>query len=362
MKAAIADAYGEIDEQLHVVEDWPEPMLDGQPKGWALVQVLACSIAPGDWRVLSGKTSLVQRPKSFPYVAGGDVCGVVLQVQPGDKHVKVGDVVVAQFEGTGPTRGLAERALVWTDTCLVKPANINNAEAAALGSSAPAAMFVARQVQAGERVLVLGGAGGIGTILVQLLKLRGASFVAATSRDTQLLESLGVDRAVDYTKQDVWTVPEFQNNKFDVIIDLHEKAWPMAQRGEILKSGRKGGRFLTTVVPAGRVMKAATYRQAFCGIVVPMLATMAKSACAPWRPRYKITGRLHSRVDLEEVCELVAAGSVKVIIDPESPYAFSTQGVRAAFHKQQGHHAHGKVVVTIAADAVNATGGLEVAT
>eukprot|EP00972_Heterocapsa_arctica_P057045 8417587-Heterocapsa_arctica.AAC.1 len=63
-------------------------------------------------------------------------------------------------------------------------------------------MFVARQVQAGERVLVLGGAGGIGTILVQLLKLRGASFVAATSRDTQLLESLGVDRAVDYTKQD----------------------------------------------------------------------------------------------------------------------------------------------------------------
>ena len=345
MKASIVGNYGDIDKQLEVVEDWPVPELNDQPCGWALVQVLACAIAPGDWRVLSGKTSLMQRPKSFPYVAGGDVCGIVLQVQPGEKHVKVGDVVVAQFEGTGPTRGLAERAMVYTETCVVKPPNVNFVEAAALGSSAPCAMMVARQINAGERVLVLGGAGGIGTILLQLLKVRSASFIAATSMDTDLLESLGVDRAIDYTKEDVWSLPDFMKNKFDVIIDLHEKAWPLARRGRILKSARKGGRFLTTVIPAGRVMKATNYRQA-AAIVFPIIGTLLLSACTPWCPRYHITGRVHNREDLLEVCKLVTEGSVRVVVDSE--HCFTTLGVREAYHRQRGHHAHGKVVVTVA--------------
>jgi NADPH:quinone reductase-like Zn-dependent oxidoreductase len=357
MKAAVVSAFGEIDQNLNVVDDWPRPSLILQPEGWALVQVLACSIAPGDWRVLSGETSLFQRPKSFPYVAGGDVCGVVLQVQPGEKHVKVGDVVVAQFEGTGPSRGLAERALVLTETCVIKPPHVSSVEAAALGSSAPVAMFVARQIKAGERVLVLGGAGGIGTILLQLLKVRSAGFIAATSRDTGLLLSLGVDRAIDYTKEDVWSIPEFMRDdgKFDVIVDLHEKAWPMASQGAILKSARKGGRFLTTVVPAGRMMKGRTYREA-AAIVLPLLGTLLRSACSPWRPRYKITGRLHNREDLQEVCALVAKGTVRVVVD--SDHTFTTEGVRAAFHKQRSHHAHGKVVVTVANQPTGATNAL----
>ena len=315
------------------------------------------------------------------YIPGGDVCGVVEAVADGDEtFVSPGDCVVAQFHQN--RGGLAEYALVKTSQCALKPECLTPSEAAATGSSGAAAVSVAQGVNAGDRVLVLGGAGGVGTFVVQLVKARGAAFVAATSTQTDLLRDLGVDRPIDYREVDVWTLPEFQapvagnakattttrattarNNDdgggalFDVVIDLaHGDGWddgvraPHSMARPIVKSGTKGGRFLTTVPPAGKWPQAQSYWAAAKVFALAPLARTVSSWFVRWnRPRYKfvfgVSGDVRGK--LEELFGLVESGDVRVVLHGGQPFPFTSEGVREAIRVQESGHAHGKVVVKI---------------
>ena len=182
------------------------------------------------------------------------IARVVEAIADGEKYLQVGDTVVSQFDQNWG--GLAEYAVAKAAHCARNPpARLSSAETAAIGSSGASAVAISGHVKSGDRVLVIGGSGGVGTFLVQLARAKGASFVAAVSTQTELMRELGVDRAIDYREEDVWALAEFQaeGGKFDVVFDLVEKGWDrvVSEEGRarpIIKAARKGGRFVTTVL------------------------------------------------------------------------------------------------------------------
>lgn len=185
------------------------------------------------------------------------VTRVVETIADGETYLQVGDRVVSQFDCNWG--GLAEYALVKTSHCAKNPpTSLSSAEVAATASSGAAAVILSRYIKRGDRVLVIGGSGGVGSFLVQLARTKGASFVAAVSTQTELMLELGVDKAIDYREEDVWVSDEFRSDtgRFDVVFDLVEKGWDRVTSKEgrarpIVKTGWEGGRFVTTVRERG---------------------------------------------------------------------------------------------------------------
>ena len=367
MRAAQCTELARPADEVLTVQDVPlRPEFDPSDpamKGFALVRVLACALAPGDVRVLSGRTRRFQGPPAMPYIPGGDVCGVVEAVWHGETSLCVGDCVVAQFHQNHG--GLAEYAVVRTSFCALKPPNITAAEGAATASSGATALVIARNIRRGDRVLILGGAGGVGTFLVQLAKVQGAAFVAATSTQTELLQQLGVDEAIDYRNVDVWTLPRFQTpqGRFDVIVDLVQFGWERvvsAQPGTaIVRSASEGGRFLTPVVPVGKWFDANTVRE-IGWLMLRMLARRLDTTLFAFlhrqRPKHILMQGVGKTTDvhgtLQELFQHVSSGAVRVVLHNAVTMEFSTAGVRTAMNVQQSDHAHGKVVVAVARNDV----------
>lgn len=102
-------------------------------------------------------------------------------------------------------------------------------------------------VAPGHRVLILGGGGGVGTMAIQFARKAGAAYIAVTSTDAPLMRSLGVDRTINHNTDDVWQVPEFATQPFDVIIDgaVGVQAWRRARSSGVLK---RRGTFVAVVL------------------------------------------------------------------------------------------------------------------
>ena len=356
MKCALVTKYGargDYDEMLVMSEECDKPQAQA---GFLVLRVQAACLAPGDVRVASGWTTFVQTPPGgLPYVPGGDVVGVVVEEDQSARKFKLGDCVVARFHGNGPHGALAEFARVKSSLAAVKPVGISTPQAAAIPSSPVVALRVAQAwVKPGDRCLVIGGTGGVGSHLVQLLKGAGASYVAATAstQNVTLLETAlrsSVDRAIDREKENFWEIAEFKSAPFDVLFDLAapSKVWLHALA--VLKSGWQGGRFVTLVGPefhykmqsAWQVLRVAK-RVALDGF-----GTWLR----PWLPRYSWwLGGLDDPIEDEtwqRVFDLVRTGELRIILDPEGPFPFSEQGVRDAFRLQATRHARGKVVVAV---------------
>ena len=212
MAAIIATSFGSAQDVLKRVDDQPKPQLkDAKAKGakHLLVRVQACSLSPGDYRMLSGDGKLIKKPKGgFPYVPGGDVCGVVEAIGSSVSDFAVGDTVVGTWAVFGQG-GLAAHTLVDSALAVHKSKALSSLQAAAAANSAGQALqaLKASTVVSGDRVLVLGGSGGVGTCLTQMLKHAGASFVAATTTKGKVLDGLGVDRYIDYTRENWYAQP-----------------------------------------------------------------------------------------------------------------------------------------------------------
>lgn len=224
MKAAIATGFGhDIDTLIHMRDDWPTPTLaDDKRNDEILVRVLACALAPGDVRVLSGACDWVQHPgHTFPYVVGGDIAGIVVETSNNSTKFRVGDYVVSRFELPGPHGRLAEYAAVKATTTTVCPKAIDPVRACGLTASAMVAKkLVQGYMKQHDRVLVLGASGGVGTSLLQYAKLYGGGYVVAVSTARDLCMSLGADRVIDYRVQNWWEEVGFQKNPFDVVYDM----------------------------------------------------------------------------------------------------------------------------------------------
>jgi len=358
MKAIHASDYGSI-QNLQLVEDVPIPTTKDIPKGKILIKTHSVSLAPGDVRILSGKTKELQGPPSLPYIPGGDCSGSIINMgneSPEKLGYNVGDRVAARFVD-GPGGALAEYALISTAMCDKVPDGVSSAEAAALASSATIALCLSKRIKENERVLVLGAGGGVGSHLCQLLRLRNVSFVAGVSSNPdRLLKELRCDQAIDYNKQDPLTVEEWKENPFDVIIDLASGSWTklmtLRDNGEklIIKSASEGGRFLTTSLdePWYELHSILPALKKF--LFVPLYRAMYSRVF--WNrskmPAFTFAFSLDSdREIMKETMRLAKDGDLKACIDDKGPFAFTTNDIRKAFELQESRHVKGKVVIDI---------------
>mmetsp|Transcript_23394 Transcript_23394/g.29491 ORF Transcript_23394/g.29491 Transcript_23394/m.29491 type:complete len:361 (+) Transcript_23394:50-1132(+) len=356
MKVIHALDYGSI-QNLQLVDNVPTPK--DIPKGKILIKTHSVSLAPGDVRILSGKTREIQGPPSLPYIPGGDCSGSIVDMGtelPEDLGYDVGDRVAARFVD-GPGGALAEYALISTAMCDKVPDEVSSAEAAALASSATIALSLSKRIGENERVLVLGAGGGVGSHLCQLLRLRNVSFIAGVSSNPErLMKELRCDQAIDYNKQDPLTVEEWKHHPFDVIIDLASGSWTklmaLKDNGEklVIKSSSEGGRFLTTSLdePWYEIHSILPVLKKF--LFVPLYRAFYSRAF--WNrskmPAFTFAFSLNNDKEImRETMKLAKDGLLKACIDDKGPFAFTAKDVRNAFELQESRHAKGKVVIDI---------------
>jgi len=199
MKANWIDDYGPVEAMRFGDRPQPEP----GPRD-VLVRVAAASVNPIDWKMREGMLRQVMQLR-MPYVLGRDFSGTVIGAGAEAKDFALGDEVFGVVDGL---RGGAQAEIVATDQDLVarKPRGLDHAAAAALPLAGATAMISLEDVGklgSGERVLIHGGAGGVGGLAVQIAKARGA-WVVATCRSANVdyVKSLGADRVIDYTRED----------------------------------------------------------------------------------------------------------------------------------------------------------------
>lgn len=345
MKCILASAHGEdIDSLLFMCDNYPIPT---RKKGQVLIEVSACALAPGDVRVLAGHIFIQEPPGGFPYIPGGDISGRVVEADP-NSHLKRGDPVVAMFELPRPLNGLAEFIAVKESLVELASTDIPIVESSTLTSSALTAMMAANKYCCeGDRVLVLGGSGGVGCFLIQLLKARGASFIATTSTQRDIMLSLGADVVINYKEVNWFESSELQNGKqFDLIIDLAVgyDAWRKARQFRLLKTS--AGKFVA-LTSDDALAEAHNWWQLIT-LFLPMQWREIWTRLLPSTPQYIWHNGLNAQPgDLANVTKLVEDGTMKIVLDPVSPLAFTEKGVKEGFTMMQKRCAHGKVVVSL---------------
>jgi NADPH:quinone reductase-like Zn-dependent oxidoreductase len=317
MKAFIYERYGPP-ETLRMAEvDQPAPNADA-----VLVKVLAASVNAADWHVLRGKplfsraTLGLLRPKH--QILGVDVAGQVEAVGPGVTRFQPGDEVYANLLDHG-YGGFAEYVSVPVGVLSLKPASLSFEEAAAVPMAATTALQGLGHhgaLQPTHKVLINGATGGVGSFAVQLAKASGAEVTAVTStRNLELVRSLGADQVVDYTTTD------------------------------FTRGGRRYDRILDTVgnrsVPDLRRALAESGKAAVTGFtsVAKLLGVSLRGG--------KDIAQVQAHViakDLELLSKLIAAGKVRPKIDRR--YLFTE--IPAAIAYLEHGHARGTVVVAVA--------------
>lgn len=349
MKCILIDKYGEdIDKLLTIAEDHPKPI---RKKGEVLIKVQACALAPGDIRVMKGHCDYFQAPQSFPYIPGGDISGTVEEADENSRFKK-GDAVLAMFESPRPLHGLAEYACAKESLVEMRPETITPAEAACLTSSALTAFHAVQHVKTGNRVLILGGSGGVGTFLIQLASNAGASYIATTSTDEQLCHSLGADHVINYKKQNFWDIPAFKKDPFDVIFDLgvgRYYSWKQAKDSKILKNGWNSGKYVTASGDEPE-MKIHNLWQTW-RFVGGIYSRVAWTSLWRWDPSYI---HLSSVLDVtpgvfQGLTQLVQNKQLKVVFHPslQSSFKLDLESVKRGFHIMNKRAGHGKVVIHI---------------
>jgi NADPH:quinone reductase-like Zn-dependent oxidoreductase len=327
MKAIVQREYGSPDTLR--LEDVDRP--DAGP-GHVLVRVRAASVNAADWHVMRGDPKLarlqlgVRRPRAA--VRGRDFAGEVAEVGTGVTHVGPGDEV---FGETGMADGaFAEYVRAPAGQVALKPAVLTFEQAAAVplaGCTALQALRDVARVQPGQRLLVNGASGGVGTFAVQIGKALGAHVTAVCStRNVEIVRSLGADDVVDYTAEDVVSARQ----RFDVVLDLvgnrrlRELRQILTERGTLVLSG--GGVFdggslvgpMALIIGGGLVGRVVRQR------IKPFNAT-------PTTER------------LTALARLAESGQVRPVID--RTYALAE--VPAAIRYLESEHARAKVVVTV---------------
>jgi len=229
MQAIQVHDYGDADQLKLERIPRPEPQ-----EGEVLVRVHAAGVNPVDWKIRAGWMKDF-RPSTFPYVPGADLAGVVEQVGPGVTAFQPGQAVF----GRSSKGSYAEYAIAPANALALKPKPLSFDEAATIPIGATTAwqgLFDYGNLQAGQRVLVLGGAGGVGLFAVQFARWKGAHVIATTStKNVDFVRSLGAETVIDYTK----TRLEDEVRDIDLVFDsvggaVLASVWPTLKRGGTL--------------------------------------------------------------------------------------------------------------------------------
>ena len=217
MKAAQISKYGGTDV-IQINKDAPKPAIS---PGKLLIEVHAAGVNAIDWKIRAGYLQQMA-PLSFPATLGGDFSGILIESGEGVSGFKRGDEVYGQAIILGGGSGaFAEFVSADAKMTAHKPKNINHVEAAALpltGVSALQGLIEHIGLSKGKKILIHGGAGGIGTFAIQLAKHMGA-YVTTTAKtdDIQYVKNLGADEAIDYEKQSFDNLVHDYDAVFDTV-------------------------------------------------------------------------------------------------------------------------------------------------
>ncbi|MCC2632111.1 MAG: NADPH:quinone reductase Zn-dependent oxidoreductase [Patescibacteria group bacterium] len=310
MKAAQISQYGDP-TVISICEAQKPELLEGQ----ILISVRAASLNPFDSVVRSGRMADVL-PVVFPATQGGDLAGTVAEVGVGVSGFKVGDEVYGQASlFRGGSGSMAEFAQTIPDQIALKPKNIDFNQAAALpltGVSALQALTGHMKLQAGQKILIHGGAGGIGTFAIQLAKDIGAYVITTVAADEfEYARNLGADEVIDYSSQKFEEVASGLDAVYDTVAgETYTRSF------EVLKKG---------------------------GIIVSMLEQPNQELMSRYGVQAIAQQTVITTKKLEELAKLVEARVITVNVDK----VFPLEETAKAFEYRETARPRGKVVVAI---------------
>jgi len=321
MRAIIQTGYGTAD--VLALREVERPVIgdDG-----VLVRVSASSVNAQDWHLLRGQPAVTRLMPGFGLrrprrpVPGVDVAGVVEAVGPGVPDLRPGDEVFGARVGA-----FAEYVAGGERHFVRKPAGLSFEQAAAIPVAAITSLQALRDhgdVRAGQRVLVLGAGGGVGSFAVQLARALGAHVTAATSTaKVEMVRSIGAEEVIDYTVEDVTR----SRRRFELILDVGG----YASLGDLDRSLTPDGRVV--LIGAGNVSS----------VVTRLAAAKLRSRLRGQRMVFFIA-RVR-RDDLLAIAALVEAGKVTPVVDRVFPLAQAGEAVQRLGTGQ----AAGKVVIAV---------------
>jgi NADPH:quinone reductase-like Zn-dependent oxidoreductase len=323
MKAIVQDRYGSAD--VLEFKDIEEPVVGDDD---VLIRVHAAGCGPDVWHLMTGMPYMARlaiglRTPKLP-VLGWDVAGTVEAVGSNVTGIQPGDEVMGTTKGS-----FAELAIAKADDLVPKPAGLSFEEAGALPISGITALRAIRDeghVQPGQTVLIIGAAGGVGSLAVQIAKAYDAKVTAVSSTSKEdLVRSFGADDVIDYTREDFTD----GSRRWDVIIDtagrrpLSQLRRALTPKGTLVIVGGDGGGRWTGGFFRG--MLRAPVVSLFTGQRLRGLATKVK------------------RDDLIALTKLIAAGTLRPVIDRTYPLIEAPDAIR---YLEEGH-SRGKIVITV---------------
>lgn len=322
MRAIIQDTYGSPD--VLQLRDVPTPAIKNNE---ALVRVAAAAVHPGDLFLMEGVPYALRAAFGLrgprQKIPGLDLAGTVEVVGRDVSGLRPGDEVFGNGKGT-----CAEYTAASADALAPKPAGLAFDQAAAVPTSAVAALRGLRdvgKVQPGQKVLINGASGGVGTFAVQIAKALGAEVTGVCgTRSVDLVRSIGADDVIDYTQEDFTQ----GGRRYDLILDnvanhsLSDLRGALTPSGTLLpNSGRSKGRWFG---PLGRTALAL--------LSSPFIRNQGRPFVAVVKTK-----------DLADLTDLIDAGKLTPVIDRTYPLVETPQALR---YVSDGH-AHGKVTITV---------------
>ncbi|RLE05824.1 MAG: NAD(P)-dependent alcohol dehydrogenase [Bacteroidetes bacterium] len=316
MKAIVQTGYGSPD-YFELIETNKPVIKDHE----VLVRVHAAALHAGDIYFMRGVPKMVRLmvgiPKPKKYIPGFDVAGLVEEVGKKVTEFQPGDEVFGSGQNT-----CAEYACVKEKNLLLKPVNLTLDEAAAIPTSALAALQGLRdlgKVQQGHKVLINGASGGVGTFAVQIAKAYGAEVTGiCSSRNLDMVRSIGADHVIDYTRTDFTK----SKQRYDLILDqvtnhsLSACRSALTTRGKYIPNSGNSG--------MGRIIKA---------LILSLLI----------RGQERTYLSVSKKADLITLKELIESDQVKPVIDRTYPLSETSE----AFRHLEEVHASGKVLITV---------------
>ena len=322
MKAIVCTKYGPP-EVLQLEEvDKPIPRHNE-----ALVRVHATSLNAADLETLRGDLVVrITAPLKPMYkILGSDIAGRIEAVGRGVKHFQPGDEIWGDLSYPHHYGAFAEYVSVPESALRLKPTSMTFEEAAAIPTAAVVALqnlLAKRPIQPGQKVMINGAGGGVGTFAVQIAKSYGAEVTGVDSTEKlDILLSIGADHVIDYTRED------FTKNglRYDLILDLVVKRSIFDYKRALSPDG-------ICVMVGGSIIRV--FPNILLGALISKTGSK-KIGLGAWKPNKK--------EDLDFLTELFEAGKVKPVIDR----LYSLSEVPKAFRYLEAGHARGKVVITV---------------
>jgi len=324
MKAVVYHEYGSPD--VLAVQEVDKPAIK---EGEVLMRVLGAAVNPGDWDLLHGRPYVLRpitglrRPRNK--VLGLAVAGRIETVGNNMSKVRPGDDVYAEIS----KGGFAEYARVPQAALAPKPSNLTFEQAAAVpvvGVTALQALRDIGRVQPGQKVLINGASGGVGTFAVQIAKALGAEVTGVCStKNVDLVRSIGADHVIDYTREDFTR----SGQQYDLILDnvgnrsLSEYRRALTPKGMLIPNSNKGG---------GRWIGAFLRRAVKALLLSPFVSQRLRPFAASGKGE-----------DLVVMTELMEAGKVTPVIDRAYPLGETGEALR---YYGKGH-TRGRIIITM---------------